>query len=82
MVTRRKLGFQLGSANLVFVFTVVCHPNIFGCACLKRKWCFRLTRVNIFVQLIKRVPVHMSPLKQTHRHSYHACAHSRQEIQK
>ena len=34
----RKIGIQLLSANLVFAFVGVCQAQIFGCACLKRKW--------------------------------------------
>ena len=34
----RKIGFQLWSANLVLAFIRVFQAQIFGCACLKRKW--------------------------------------------
>ena len=35
---RKKIGFQLWSVNLVFAFVRVCQAQIFGYACLKRKY--------------------------------------------
>ena len=55
---KRKVGFQLWSANLVFAFIAVRQAQNLDCACSKRKWQYKgidydlFTKVNLEETLI------------------------------